>query len=71
MRMADIIEHKKQGLALTKEEIDFFVKSRTARIYYRKQLIYTHRQQHGRSCGKRYENLFKIKAFFEARFFHL
>ena len=28
MRMADIIEHKKQGLALTKEEIDFFVKKR-------------------------------------------
>ena len=28
MRMADIIEHKKQGLALTKEEIDFFVKTR-------------------------------------------
>ena len=27
MRMADIIEHKKQGLALTKEEIDFFVKN--------------------------------------------
>ena len=26
MRMADIIEHKKQGLALTKEEIEFFVK---------------------------------------------
>ena len=29
MRMADIIEHKKQGLALTKEEIDFFVKEYT------------------------------------------
>lgn len=29
MRMADIIEHKKQGLALTKEEIEFFVKEYT------------------------------------------
>lgn len=31
MRMTDIIEHKKQGLKLTKEEIEFFCK----RIYKR------------------------------------
>ena len=29
MRMTDIIEHKKQGLKLTKEEIEFFVKGYT------------------------------------------
>lgn len=29
MRMTDIIEHKKQGLKLTKEEIEFFVRGYT------------------------------------------